>query len=61
MDAIDHIHIETLRLTEQAFVEGKKAAIAVTVSRLARGKTLAGRVKKDYGRDWDGVVAMGVT
>ena len=32
-DAIAHIHIETLRLTEQAFVEGKKAAIVVTDSR----------------------------
>ena len=59
MDAIAHIHVETLRLAKQGFVDGRKAAIAVAGSRSARGKTLAGRVKKDYGRDWDGVVAWG--
>ena len=33
MDAIAHIHIETLRLAKQDFVDGKKTAIAVAGSR----------------------------
>ena len=50
VNATAHIHIETLRLAKQDFVDGKKAAIAVAVSRELGGNLLGGAVDEGLGQ-----------
>ena len=60
VNAIAHIHIETTRLTKERFVAGGAAAIAVAGGVVLGATCSAGWQKKDWGRCWEGVVAIGV-
>ena len=60
VNAIAHIHIKPPSLTKQGFVAGGAAAIAVAGGVVLGATSSAGRQKKEWGRCWEGVGAIGV-